>query len=360
MLKSNISISQVSASTANYSSAMPSPPSPDLEDDMASLLQNPSDLPLLGEGGFGDIRLVRAGTLRRYSEQDLVLKLLPRTTQSDNRSTPRCLIQIAEQFQLERDILGQISHELSQLSDQNLRKIGETHVIKLVSSMTTPEYHGLLLSPVAPFNLHELLETDLTTEDDVVQIGKGKHPVDKKLITSWLHGYFAVLAAVVHCLHSMRIEHKDLTPKNILCGGFTSDGTIDKKGTLCLCDLGIAQRIAINEDELHAVTRGLSDGMYNPTWTSPERQRDSHKTAYKEDMYFLGLVFLEMQTVLNGRTLRDLDKFLNDRKMPKSEDLMSIPVREYQCKLETVAAWLTEIDAPNDMARTIQDLVCTT
>ena len=296
------------------------------EQDLDDWLAN---LPVIGKGGFGEVLLVGAGT----GSENQVLKRLPTFEQSGiacpcysgsdagKVCTSRCRDLSLKTFRLERDILWDISQGLSQLpSDQShLRVVGETHIIKLIDSFSTPLYHCLLLSPVALCNLYELLEAYCTSQDHVVSIRSNQ--VGKGIVTEWLHSYFPVLAATVHCIHYLEIRHGDITPKNILCGTINSDGTTN--GTLRLCDFGIAH-------QLGGALRSPPCLMYNRTWTSPERLYGP-RPSYKDDVYYVGLVFLEIYTVLKGRTLRSLEEFLDMYVVSGTSTEASIPIRESGC-----------------------------
>lgn len=347
------------------------PPSPDHWGDSARKLpheqllrQEPGSLApelqvveKLGEGGFGEVLMVNVSM---YSTRNLVLKKLSKPAQSDTTCPPSYQTWNAVLFGVEAETFHRISDELPMLPDQNLRRIGETHIVKLVGSYTTPEHYGLLLSPAAPCNLYELLEAynTTTTYDDFVLI-RNKYRVKKALVTTWLQSYFADLAGVVHCLHSMGIEHNDITPKNILCGSIKSDGTLHAGGTLRLCDLGLAH-VVNDYAEPHGVRRIPSDYFCNPIWTSPERLLGLKNTAYKDDLYNVGLVFLELHTVLNGETLAALDEFLELYRVPNSKAHTSIPIRGKLCEQEAVAAWLATLGEPNEIAFLVQHLVCGT
>lgn len=315
-----------------------------------------SRLHSVARGGFADVVKVSTGN------ETLVLKRLARHVHLDIGCSPgggsdskTCAYDCGqlklEAFELERDILTLIHRKLRALPQEQgyLRRIGQTHLIKLIGSFTTPTYHCLLLSPVAFCNLHELLEAYSHTKDDLVSIGPNRQ-VSKALVTEWLQSYFPALAATVHCLHSLGIQHKDISPKNILCGQVESGGTLD--GTLRLCDFGTAQ--ARNP------ARAPSIAMYNPTWRCPELGPGEEQPE-KDDMYHVGLVFLEIQTVLRGRTLGQLEEFLDLYKASDDEMDASIPIRERNCRQEVVAAWLATLttqDETGNTAHLIQCLVC--
>jgi len=105
----------------------------------------------------------------------------------------------------------------------------------------------------------------------------------------WLHTYFGCLAQAVAYLHrsSVRIRHKDIKPENVV---------IDHFGLPLLTDFGLSK---------HFETGHHSDGPTAKTmkYADPEAMHETMRDE-RSDIFSLGCVYLEMATVIIGRTPR--------------------------------------------------------
>ena len=123
------------------------------------------------------------------------------------------------------------------------------------------------------------------------------------------------------------VRHKDIKPKNIL---------IDESGSVLLCDFGISKRFTLNASH---VTH--EDQNYDSKYVSPEMFNDSPRGDHS-DVFSLGSVFLEMATLLLGKTLKDLDK----QYLPKTSDPeIRVDSSGYHENLEAVYEWLKILEA---------------
>ncbi|KAL8666613.1 MAG: hypothetical protein Q9168_007453 [Polycauliona sp. 1 TL-2023] len=115
---------------------------------------------------------------------------------------------------------------------------------------------------------------------------------------SWspsLRSYFGCLANAVAYLHVKRIRHRDLKPANILVKDFK----------VYIADFGTARdwSLALND----ATTD--SDVPTTPAYMAPEVAHRSPRNS-AADMWSLGVVFLEMVTVLRGQSLTKMRRFI--------------------------------------------------
>jgi hypothetical protein len=130
----------------------------------------------LGSGGFGTVdHVVSRLSLRQYA-----LKRISR----------------GQSFARDRVAIRSFENELKSLKD-----LAHKHLVKLVGSYTDQDHIGLIITPVADMNLEEYLSAP---EPDCP---------DRK---NCLRNFFGCLAAGVEYLHSQKIRHKDIKPKNVL------------------------------------------------------------------------------------------------------------------------------------------------
>jgi serine/threonine protein kinase len=113
--------------------------------------------------------------------------------------------------------------------------------------------------------------------------------------------YFACLCKTVLFLHKLPrpIKHRDIKPANIL---------IDRVNNVILADFDISRAY---DDVKKAITYGTRDGtiMYSSkdVWkTSMQNDPEASGRGLEWDVVSLGFVFLEMATVLFGKTLEEM------------------------------------------------------
>ena len=150
------------------------------------------------------------------------------------------------------------------------------HLIKLRGSYTDEKCIGFLMEPVAELNLAEYLST-VSSNSPTFEENR-----------TFLRSSYGCLASAVRFLHQESVRHRDLKPQNILV----------HSGQVFIADFGAAldwykKGNSTTRDQSIHVTE-----FYRAPECSQGKPRNS-----KTDMWSLGVVFLEMTTVLRGRKL---------------------------------------------------------
>jgi hypothetical protein len=184
-------------------------------------------------------------------------------------------------------------------------ELNHWHLIKCIGTYTDKKQFSLLMTPVCDSDLEAVLNA--TQEDPVLQEDN-----------QWLRQTFGCLATALNYLHTVAgVRHRDIKPSNILV----------QDGSIFLCDFGIATiffgNSATTEGPVLACTR-----RYSAPEVIDERARNENA-----DVWSLGCVFLEIVTVLKGRTLEEMDSFL-DRMEAK---------RDYWAFTDQVNDWIKHL-----------------
>ncbi|KAH0021754.1 kinase-like protein, partial [Aureobasidium melanogenum] len=172
--------------------------------------------------------------------------------------------------------------------------------------------YGILVFPLAAQNLQELLEgisehnKNHQQQPDMVW---SPHNDTHKLLP-----YFACLCKTVLFLHKRNrpIKHRDIKPAKIL---------IDRIDNVILADFDISK--AYNDDK-EAITYGSLEGtvMYSSKYVWKDSAKDDpeeSKRGLEWDVISLGFVFLEMATVLFGKTLDEMREPMERRSAEGSD-----------------------------------------
>ncbi|KAI9049807.1 hypothetical protein LZ554_005958 [Drepanopeziza brunnea f. sp. 'monogermtubi'] len=168
---------------------------------------------------------------------------------------------------------------------QALRRSKHIHCVQIFGSYTTPSAMVFLMSPLADSDLCSFLKSASVTYDFQMIL----------LLRRW----FGCLASAVHSLHTIKIRHRDIKPQNILVQGHN----------ILITDFNLAYDWSNSEDGETTVTwEGLT-----VRYAAPEIWRYEEANS-STDVWSLGCVFLEMATVIKGRSVREYRDFFKERK----------------------------------------------
>ncbi|KAK2755605.1 dual specificity mitogen-activated protein kinase kinase 1 [Colletotrichum kahawae] len=159
-----------------------------------------------------------------------------------------------------------------------LKALSHRHAVKLVGSYTDPHHLALIMSPIADVDLH-------------VHLLRCEQSLDNRKFM--LRPFFGCLTTALAYIHSKNIRHKDIKPGNILVKG----------DTVYLADFGTSK---LRLDGHLTTNGGSKEGT--PRYSAPEVGDQANRNR-SSDIWSLGCVFLEMATVLFGRTQQDMHEF---------------------------------------------------
>lgn len=115
--------------------------------------------------------------------------------------------------------------------------------------------------------------------------------------TPLLRSFFGCLAGALDCLHTFKIRHRDIKPQNILVKG----------SHVYLTDFGIS----LDWEHLSRSTT-TEDTAKSPLYCAPEVARWEKRNT-SADIWSLGCVFVEMLTLIKGRTIEEQRQFFEQR-----------------------------------------------
>lgn len=191
-------------------------------------------------------------------------------------------------------------------------------MISFHASFTDEEFFGFITSPVAESNLKSLLEKS------------NKNNVILKYESESLSQAFGCLLEAVRHLHDdLKMRHCDLKPNNILvCSRPGSHFSVR------ICDLGISYTWnPPQNDSTDKNQRGTQ------RYKAPEvlsKQETTHNQM--GDIFSLGCIFLEMYTVIRGRTLDEMARVIRQDQSISFGDYWA-----YANSLSGVKEWLKEL-----------------
>lgn len=162
----------------------------------------------------------------------------------------------------------------------SLKRLSHDHLVRVIGSYTDQKCVAFLMIPVADCNL-------------MVYLSQPREFIDSHLPS--IRSYFGCLANAVAYLHRQRIRHRDLKPQNILV----------KEHVVFITDFGAAH----DWSKLRRDTTEDPSAPATEKYMAPEMSKRSPRNS-ASDMWSLGVVFVEMATVLHGRTMREFDRYL--------------------------------------------------
>ncbi|KAI9801905.1 MAG: hypothetical protein M1833_002219 [Piccolia ochrophora] len=184
-----------------------------------------------------------------------------------------------------------------------LEKLDHEHIVKFVGSYTQAKVLGLIMWPAAVCDLGYFLD-ELDSFDREAAVdgpwaalrlsindtdGGGRRPLEA---LKFLRAQYGCIANTLRYLHKRSIRHRDLKPANIL---LTSEKAY-------LTDFGVGL-------DFSELSKSYTEGPLNgtPRYYSPE-MASYQPRGPKSDVYSLGCIFLEMETILQGRSLAEFER----------------------------------------------------
>ncbi|KFA79503.1 hypothetical protein S40288_05370 [Stachybotrys chartarum IBT 40288] len=147
------------------------------------------------------------------------------------------------------------------------------------SSYTDPLVFGILLEPIADCDLKAYLSRAEFPTVDLM----------------YLRDFFGCIASAITYLHRNSCRHKDITANNVLV----------KHNKPYVTDFGLA----LDWSELSKSKTEGQVGAVSRHYVAPEVWDQKGKRGSASDMWALGCVFLDIATVLKGRTLQEKKSF---------------------------------------------------
>ncbi|KAK5687602.1 hypothetical protein LTS10_001742 [Elasticomyces elasticus] len=158
-----------------------------------------------------------------------------------------------------------------------LKSLSHKHIVKVVGSYTDSKEVGLIMLPVAEKNLATFLGETLSSGNDV----------DRRVR---IRSYFGCIATALEYLHAQGVRHKDIKPQNILV----------KERQVYITDFGTSYH---RKEGTSDTTEGTLK-YFTRKYVAPETALGSRNKS--SDIWSLGCVYLEMCTVLAGKTLSEM------------------------------------------------------
>lgn len=181
----------------------------------------------------------------------------------------------------------------------NLRTLIHPHIIKTIGSYREYDQdHGdrirhsyLLMYPVGDKNLEAFF-------DDCVQ--KTSSEEKSALFRAWLKKWFGCLASALSYMHAHNIHHEDIKPKNI----------VHRTEHIYFTDFSSSRNF-----EAGQATSTASPAQATRLFAAPEALPTGNDSparhGSKSDVFSLGLVFVEMLSVLVGLGIDEFHDFLD-------------------------------------------------
>lgn len=169
------------------------------------------------------------------------------------------------------------------------------HLILLQGSYRTFNKFGLLLSPVADWNLQEYFhqcDSPYTVEAVRIEL--------RLMMRPW----FGCLASAVTFVHEHGIVHWDIRPQNIL---YKRDGDAHK---ILLSDFNASQHLGRPTKGSHCERIDLE--VFSKMYAAPELDTGELKGELRcklYDVFSLGCVYLEILSAIFGRSAEEFDKW---------------------------------------------------
>ncbi len=178
----------------------------------------------------------------------------------------------------------------------NMRKCRHHHLVTFHGGFTDKEHFGIIMSPAAKLSLQDVLDKHVHANQ--IHVEERKDDLEALPIA------FGCLLEAVRFLHHAKVKHRDLKPSNILLDGHR----------VLICDFGSTYDWEPVDREESTEESQIGTRKYK----APEVLKDLSSNPIprhnsKTDIFSLGCIFLEMHTVLRGKTLDQMaQKIMED------------------------------------------------
>jgi serine/threonine protein kinase/tetratricopeptide (TPR) repeat protein len=190
---------------------------------------------------------------------------------------------------------------------------GNRHVVQIEYTYRVHNGYAIIMSPLAEEDLQSFLERQHTLQSSAI---------NAKTI-GMMRSWFLCLASTLASIHSRRVRHKDIKPRNILISN----------GSVLFADFGSSSLFV---SELTSSTEGTVGGGNTRLYSPPEVMSEGRR-GRSADVFSLGCVFSEIATVIAGKTIADFHKFRTTRYQDEGGEL--VETRMYQKSLDKVDDW---------------------
>ncbi|KAH7093361.1 kinase-like domain-containing protein [Paraphoma chrysanthemicola] len=197
-----------------------------------------------------------------------------------------------------------------------LRNSSHHHIVKVIGCYQEPVglYSAnffVLLYPSADCDLHIFLEEKC----------RNSCRITRKKYVWYIKKWFLCLASALAYLHYHGIHHEDIKPANIVHRG----------KVVYFTDFSSSRKIASGDE-----TSTESPATATRLFAAPEAMYEDGRMlrhGSKTDVYSLGLVFIEMLTVITGRGIDDLREYVFGD---------TIGMRQYHRVIHKLVAWFRD------------------
>ncbi|KAI9739246.1 MAG: hypothetical protein M1834_007459 [Cirrosporium novae-zelandiae] len=189
-----------------------------------------------------------------------------------------------------------------------LQQLQHPHIVRFSGWYSGGGQHALLMTPVADCSLMDFLNATSLVESTL----------DSRYNN--IHGWFNCLVSGLEYMHRNQICHGDLKPANILV----------KDNDVFFTDFGVSRYLSDGQN------LGSTGGPMTRMYAAPEMASEGirGKTA---DIFSLGCVFLEMITVMSGKSISELHSHLAIGKNPQLKQ-----EKPYRKNINAAQEWTTK------------------
>ncbi|KAF2025915.1 kinase-like protein [Setomelanomma holmii] len=203
---------------------------------------------------------------------------------------------------------------------ENMRSLDHQHIVKVVSCYQEPSGPSsanfyVLLHPSADNDLQNFLEETCNKASSS----------DRELYISWINSWFQCLLSALAYLHYQGIHHEDIKPANI----------VHCSHQIYFTDFSSSRKVTSWEE-----TSTESPAAASRLFAAPEALYDGTRRfrhGSETDVFSLGLVFVEMVTVMIGKNIDDLRSYLFDE---------ANEPRQYHRVVHKIATWFWRQETP--------------